>query len=90
MMKEIIKTDNPDIVIERVVIDKEYNIKSLEDEVKHLSNQLNDLRYIEVKEEYDDAVKNIIKDKNYEIELERVYIESQIIDLQNKLNELNE
>ncbi|MFA5528617.1 MAG: hypothetical protein WC996_08360 [Peptostreptococcales bacterium] len=87
-MKQIIKTDNPDIIIERSVIDKEINIKDLEKEILELKNQLNQFNMLEVNEQYPDEIKEIIYEKNHNIELEMVYFETQIKEKEDFLNKI--
>lgn len=66
-MKQIIKTDNPDILIERSVIDKEINIKDLEKEILELKNQLNQFNMLEINEDYPDEITTTDTHKSIEI-----------------------
>ena len=65
-MIQIIKTENPDVVIERKTINREINIKELEDSISELQGALDDIVDIEILDIYPEEVKNLIIERNEE------------------------
>lgn len=87
---EIIKTDNPDIVIERRIEDKEINIRELKDNLEKTIFDRDNIIFDEIDENYPENIKSIIKENNikkYEQKMEYDFI---INNLQNKIDILCE
>ena len=87
---EIIKTDNPDIVIERRIEDKEINIRELKDNLEKTIFDRDNIIFDEIDENYPENIKSIIKENNikkYEQKMEYDFI---INNLQNRIDILCE
>lgn len=87
---EIIKTDNPDVVIERRIQEKEINIMELKDNLEKTIFDRDNIIFDEIDENYPENIKSIIKENNikkYEQKIEYDFI---INNLQNKIDILCE
>lgn len=88
MATEIIKTDDPNIVIERTVVDKEKNLLVLQNRISEL-NQLRDgLIDIIILKVYPEEVKKMIEARNAEYFEQRLDIDNEIESINNEIKRL--
>lgn len=81
METQIIPTENPNVVIERTIIDKPIDLGVLAIEIEALQQRINSLNLIEVPEGVDEEVIKVINEKNAFI------IANDITPLQNELEQ---
>lgn len=82
---EIIKTDNPDVVIERRIQEKEINLNDLEIRKNMVQDQISQMVELIIDKNFPDEIKQIIEEKNNLIRAERFQYEMELQNIENDL-----
>lgn len=83
---EIIKTDNPDIVIERTINEKEIDISKLNIRKAIIEEAISNINLLEIDENYPQEVKIILEEKNQLLIAERYWLELQLQEVNSVLD----
>lgn len=84
-MIEIIKTENPDVVIQRKTVDTEVNLQALRERKAMFEEQLANIVLLEIDESFPDYVKDILREKNEITTAEKMFLETDLADLISQL-----
>jgi hypothetical protein len=82
---EIIKTENPDVVIERRIQEKEINLNDLEIRKNMVQDQISQMVELIIDENFPDEIKQIIEEKNNLIRAEKFQYEMELQNIKNDL-----
>lgn len=87
MEPEIIKTDDPNIIIERTIIDKEINLDDINFQIKSIIDQINNLniKINIIKNTNIDNLKDILSKQLGDFEAEKVGLEYRLEQLNNTI-----